>query len=199
MKEWNTPNQVPEWDRLGEGVCLQACSCPCVCVSQVRVCERMDEWVNKCSRTEGEREKEREGERICSVREDTLHWLWLKYGPINTKSIELQLHSSLHSSAPPHCHITLHDTHTLTLTLTDTLIYMHTVGTTLCWHFILSFTIVQLWTQGNYRGYIQQFSRAHCGLKCGRMKQEKIESSSSGGVFLILGTYSDSQRRCNFF
>lgn len=32
---------------------------------------------------------------------------------------------------------------------------MHAVGATLCRHFILSFTIVQLWTQGNYRGYIR--------------------------------------------
>lgn len=49
----------------------------------------MSEWMNKCSRTEreggreSEREREgailgrgeREGERICSVREDTLQWL----------------------------------------------------------------------------------------------------------------------------
>lgn len=174
MKEWNTPNQVPEWVRQTEWGSVSASLLtsvrPCVCVCQVRVCERMDEWVNKCSRTEKEREREEERERgsVPSERTHSTGCDW-SMGQLTRGALSSSC-TLLFIPLLPHTAILPCTTHTHT----DTLTYMHTVGATLCWHFILSFTIVQLWTQGNYRGYIQQFSQAHCGLKCGRMKQEKI-------------------------
>lgn len=81
------------------------------------------------------------GGGVCSVREDTLQWLWLKYGPIIMRSIELQLHSSLHFSAPtPILPCTTH-THTPSHIHNVSPTHMH-IGTTVLRHFISSFTTV---------------------------------------------------------
>ena len=84
-----------------------------------------------------------------------------------------------------------HTTHSHTHRDIDTLTYMHTVGITLCWHFILSFTIVQPWTRENYRDYMQQCSRAHCSLKCGQAEKKKKKKKKwslhlQGKVFFFL-------------
>lgn len=58
----------------------------------------------------------------------------------------------------PHTAILSPTTHTHI----DTLTYMHTMDTTLCWHFILSFSTVELCTKENYWGYTWPFSQVHC-------------------------------------
>lgn len=89
------------------------------------VCQS-EKGVSECECGRTVREKDGGG-GVCSVREDTLQWLWLKYGPINMRSIELQLHSSLHSSAPtPILPCTTHThTHTFTHTQCFTHSYAH--------------------------------------------------------------------------
>lgn len=139
MKGWMNPRpqKVTGWVRQTErgsvSASLFVSTLVYVSSERVRLSERASEWVSEwmsgwtsaAGQRKTERKKDRERERgYVPSREDTLQWLWLKYGPINTRSIELQLHSSLHSSVPPHCHISP-SRHTHTHTHVDILIHAH--------------------------------------------------------------------------
>lgn len=191
MNKW--PNQVTEWVKQTEWGSASASECVCASSESVWASGWVGEQVQQDRETEREKDWERERGYVPSERTHSSGCDWsmgqLTRGALSSSCTLLFIPPLPHTAIlPPH------DTQTHTHWYT----HIYTVGTTLRWHFILSFTIVQPWTQRNYRGYIQLSSRAHCGLKSGRMR-EKMESSSSREGLLILGAYSDSRRCCNLF